>query len=117
MIRVRGREEVRKINYWDLRGLYRSVINRCIDIITNDDGELDETGHHVKSEELISAIDSFSIVGTDLPLLETLRLEEWQEDSLERLSFILASLSEVDREVSDYYIKKRREEKSGKPDR
>ena len=104
------------MNFWDLRGLYRSAIDRCINIIATDEGELDETGHHARSEELISAIDSFNIVGTDLPLLETLRLEEWQEDSLERLSLILASLSEVDREVSDY-VKKRREEKIGKPDR
>ncbi len=89
------------MNFRDLCGMYRSVINRCINIIVTDEGELDETGRHIKSEELIDAMDAFSIIDTDLPLLETLRLEKWQKETLEKLSRILASLSEIDREVTE----------------
>lgn len=90
------------MNFRDLRGMYRSVICRCIDIIAMDEGELDETGHHVKSEALISAMDSFGIVDSDTPLTEILRLEDWQEEIIERLERILTSLSKIDRDVMEH---------------
>lgn len=91
------------MNFRDLRGMYRSVICRCIDIIAMNEGELDETGHHVKSEMLIQAVDSFGIVGSDTPLIEILRLEEWQEEIIEKLERILASLSRIDRDITEHY--------------
>ena len=91
------------MNFRDLRGMYRSVICRCIDIIAMNEGELGETGHHVKSEILIQAMDSFGIVGSDTPLTEILCLEDWQEEVIEKLERILTSLSKTDRDVTEHY--------------